>query len=47
MSCDEYDLHSGKLDKYYSAGTWHGQSAAGAVYILATLLERVDNEFLW
>jgi hypothetical protein len=47
MSRDDYDLHSEKLDKYYSAGTWHGQSAAGAVYILATLLECVDNDFLW
>jgi hypothetical protein len=48
MSRDDYDLHSRKLDKYYLAGhgTWHRQSAAGAVYILTTLLERVDNDFL-
>ena len=47
MSGDEYDLHSAKLDKYYSAGTWHGESASNAVYVLATLLECVDNDFLW
>ena len=47
ISCDDYDLHIQKVDKYYVAGTWHGQSAAGTVYILATLLERVDNDFLW
>lgn len=25
----------------------HGQSASGTVYILATVLERVDNDLLW
>jgi cell division control protein 45 len=29
------------------SGTWYGQSAAGIVYILATALERVDNDLLW
>lgn len=28
-------------------GTWYGQSAASTVYILATVLERVDNDLLW
>lgn len=29
------------------SGTWHGQSASGTIYILATVLERVDNDLLW
>lgn len=29
------------------SGTWYGQSASGTVYILATVLERVDNDLLW
>lgn len=29
------------------SGTWHGQSASGTVYLLATVLERVDNDLLW
>ncbi|KAJ7118712.1 CDC45 family [Mycena epipterygia] len=36
-----------KEKKHYMAGTWHGQSAAGTIYILATVLERVDNDLLW
>ena len=28
-------------------GTWYGQSASSTVYFLATVLERVDNDFLW
>jgi cell division control protein 45 len=35
------------LDKYYMSGTSCGQSAAGIVYVLATTLERVDNDLLW
>ncbi|KAF8654220.1 hypothetical protein AX16_003744 [Volvariella volvacea WC 439] len=44
---EEREQHSMKLNKYYSAGTWHGQSAAVTAYILATALERVDNDLLW
>ncbi|KAJ7090295.1 CDC45-like protein [Mycena belliarum] len=47
MTRDEHDMHSARLEKHYMAGTWHGQSAAGTIYILATVLERVDNELLW
>jgi len=47
MSREERDAHSRRLEKHYMAGTWYGQSASGTVYILATVLERVDNELLW
>ncbi|KAJ7168247.1 CDC45-like protein [Mycena crocata] len=47
MTRDEHDTYSARLEKHYMAGTWHGQSAAGTIYILATVLERVDNELLW
>ena len=29
------------------AGTYYGQAASSTVYILATVLTRADNEFLW
>lgn len=41
------DMHRARLDKYERAGYSYGQSTAGMVYILATVLERVDNDFLW
>ncbi|KZV71906.1 CDC45-like protein [Peniophora sp. CONT] len=44
---DEMDMHRARLDKYERAGYSYGQSTAGTVYILATMLERVDNDFLW
>lgn len=47
MTRDEHDMYSARLEKHYMAGTWHGQSAAGTIYLLATVLERVDNELLW
>jgi cell division control protein 45 len=47
MSREEYDNHYAKVLKHYLCGNWHGQSAASTIYILATLLERVDNDFLW
>jgi len=47
MSREQRDLHSARLEKHYMAGTWYGQSAAGTIYILATVLERIDNELLW
>ncbi|KAJ7837015.1 CDC45-like protein [Mycena olivaceomarginata] len=47
MTRDEHEMYSARLEKHYMAGTWHGQSAAGAIYVLATVLERVDNELLW
>ena len=47
MSREQRDQYYALLDKYYMSGTWYGQSAAGIVYILATTLERVDNDLLW
>lgn len=47
MTREERDHHVARVDKHYTSGTWYGQSAAGTVYILATVLERVDNELLW
>ncbi|RDB20816.1 Protein TSD2 [Hypsizygus marmoreus] len=47
MSRDEYDEHQARLHKYYQTGSYHGQSASGTIYILATVLERVDNDLLW
>lgn len=35
------------MQKHYGAGLWHGQSAASTIYILSTLLERVDIDLLW
>ena len=40
-------MHAARLEKHYMSGTWHGQSASGTIYILATVLERVDNNLLW
>lgn len=47
MSRNERDRHSAQLEKHYMAGTWYGHSAAGTIYLLATVLERVDNDLLW
>ena len=47
VSHEEHARCLRRLEKYYSSGSWHGQSAASTIYILATILERVDNDFLW
>lgn len=47
LSRDEWMAHSTRVRRYYRVGTWHATSAAGIVYMLATALERADNEFLW
>lgn len=47
VSHEERERCLRRLGKYYSSGSWHGQSAASTIYILATILERVDNDFLW
>ncbi|EIW85425.1 CDC45-like protein [Coniophora puteana RWD-64-598 SS2] len=47
MTRDQYDEHAEKLAKYYRSGASYGQSAASTVYILATVLERVDVDLLW
>ncbi|KAI9510893.1 CDC45-like protein [Russula earlei] len=44
---EQRDQYYALLDKYYMSGTWYGQSASGIVYLLATALERVDNDLLW
>ncbi|KAG6334874.1 hypothetical protein ID866_4215 [Astraeus odoratus] len=35
------------IDKHYTSGSWYGQSASATIYILATILERVDRDLLW
>ena len=47
MTRDQRNEYKARLEKYWSSGTMHGQSASGTVYILATVLERVDNDLLW
>ncbi|TFK29808.1 cell division control protein 45 [Coprinopsis marcescibilis] len=47
ISRGEVDQYKQRLNKYYYAGTSYGQSAASTIYILATVLERVDNDLLW
>lgn len=47
MSRETRDRHMARIEKHYNAGTWYGQSASGTIYILATVLERVDNDLLW
>lgn len=44
---DEYERHVARVDKYGLSGLSHGQSAACTIYILANVLERVDNDILW
>ncbi|KAF8306245.1 CDC45-like protein [Clavulina sp. PMI_390] len=39
--------HQAVIDKHYNSGRWYGQSAAGTVYVLTTLLKRADNDLLW
>ncbi|KDE05348.1 hypothetical protein MVLG_04263 [Microbotryum lychnidis-dioicae p1A1 Lamole] len=36
-----------RIDKYYTAGTFFGQSVAGQVFVLAVLLERADTDAVW
>ncbi|KAG6874268.1 hypothetical protein C0995_001493 [Termitomyces sp. Mi166 len=47
ISREEYKSHEDTVKAYYKGGTTHGQSAAASIYILATVLERVDNDLLW
>ncbi|EKM55473.1 uncharacterized protein PHACADRAFT_120929 [Phanerochaete carnosa HHB-10118-sp] len=46
-SREEREACAERLEKHYMSGTWHGQSASGTIYILATVLERIDNDLLW
>ncbi|KAK4050288.1 DNA replication initiation factor cdc45 [Microbotryomycetes sp. JL201] len=36
-----------RIDKYYQAGNFTGQSVAGQVFALAILLERADTDAVW
>ncbi|PPR08067.1 hypothetical protein CVT24_010528 [Panaeolus cyanescens] len=47
ISRDDYEVYEALMNKHYGAGLWHGQSASGTIYILSTLLERVDIDLLW
>ncbi|KAF8078083.1 CDC45-like protein [Lyophyllum atratum] len=47
MTRDEYESHQQRVSAYFGGGSCHGQSASGTMYILATVLERVDNDLLW
>ncbi|KXN90547.1 Protein TSD2 [Leucoagaricus sp. SymC.cos] len=47
MTREEHDYHVARLNKYYLGGTWYGQSVSSTMYTLATILERIDNDFLW
>ncbi|KAG6917784.1 hypothetical protein DXG01_001056 [Tephrocybe rancida] len=47
MSREEYKFHQDTVTNYYNSGTSHAQSASATIYILATVLERVDNDLLW
>ncbi|WVQ96170.1 hypothetical protein IAU59_003273 [Kwoniella sp. CBS 9459] len=41
------DAHYDRIQRYYETGTSYGQSVALTVYLLATVLERADNDILW
>ncbi|KAI0035725.1 CDC45-like protein [Vararia minispora EC-137] len=47
ISRGQADAYRRQVEKHYSSGYWHAQSTSGTVYILATVLERVDNDLLW
>ncbi|WVR08235.1 hypothetical protein IAU60_005282 [Kwoniella sp. DSM 27419] len=41
------DAHYDRIQRYYESGTSYGQSVALTIYLLATTLERADNDILW
>ncbi|KAK8849506.1 hypothetical protein IAR55_004840 [Kwoniella newhampshirensis] len=41
------DAHYDRIQRYYESGTSYGQSVALTIYLLATVLERADNDILW
>ncbi|GLB35082.1 putative CDC45-like protein [Lyophyllum shimeji] len=47
MPRDEYLAHRARVDKYFHGGSSYGQSASATIYVLASVLERVDNDLLW
>lgn len=47
LSREQRDTYHELIAKYYGGGSWYGQSASATMYILATVLERVDCDLLW
>ncbi|KIK77725.1 hypothetical protein PAXRUDRAFT_36749 [Paxillus rubicundulus Ve08.2h10] len=47
MSREQHARYQAIVDKHYTSGSWYGQSASTTIYILATVLERVDGDLLW
>ncbi|KAL4074558.1 CDC45 family [Scleroderma yunnanense] len=47
MSREQWAHYQSVVDKHYTSGSWYGQSASATIYILATVLERVDCDLLW
>lgn len=41
------DAHYDRIDRYYNIGTSYGMSVAQSIYLLATVLEKADNDLLW
>ena len=39
--------HYDRIQKYYDSGTSSGMSVSQTIYLLATVLERADNDLLW
>ncbi|KAH7889833.1 CDC45 family [Phlebopus sp. FC_14] len=46
-SRDRRTMYQARIDKHYVSGSWYGQSASATIYLLATVLERVDCDLLW
>lgn len=36
-----------KIDKYYTTGTFSGQSVASQIFLLAVLREKADEDAVW
>ncbi|KIM65142.1 hypothetical protein SCLCIDRAFT_15082 [Scleroderma citrinum Foug A] len=47
MSREQWAHYQSVVDKHYTSGSWYGQSASATIYVLATVLERVDCDLLW
>ncbi|KAG2158166.1 CDC45 family [Suillus bovinus] len=47
LSREQRDTYHELIARYYASGSWYGQSASATMYILATVLERVDCDLLW
>ena len=41
------DAHYDRIQRYYESGTSFGLSVAHTLYVLATVLEKADNDLLW